>query len=97
MKFLTTLFSTAAFSYAMLVSGPTQASDDAQFKITVTNITQGEIFTPIMAASHRRGIKLFKLGDAASTELEMLAEGGDTGPLTNSLISAFLNLFICKS
>lgn len=88
MKFLTTFFSTTALLCTFLFSGTTMASDYSQYEITVTNITQGEIFTPIMATSHRRGTKLFKLGDAASTELEMLAEGGDTGPLTNSLISS---------
>ena len=88
MKLLTSIFSTAALSYALLLSGPTLAGDDAQFEVTVTNITQGEIFTPIMVASHRHGTKLFTLGEAASTELEMLAESGNTGPLSNALISS---------
>ena len=44
------------------------------YEVTVTNITQGEIFTPVMVASHP--------GDPASTELAMLAEGGDTAPLS---------------
>ena len=44
--------------------------------------------TPIMVASHGRGVNLFSTGEAASTELEMLAEGGDTGPLSERLEEA---------
>ena len=58
------------------------------FEVTVTNISQGEIFTPIMVASHRRGVKLFNLGEKASTELEMLAESGNTQPLTELLVNS---------
>ncbi len=74
---------------AVAVSAPVLADDDRKvFEVTVTNITQGEIFTPIMVASHPSGIKLFHLGAAASTSLEVLAESGDTQPLTASLIDA---------
>lgn len=57
------------------------------YEVTVTNVTQGEIFTPIMVASHPRGIRLFELGHPAGTELAMLAEGGDTGPLSALLMN----------
>ena len=60
--------------------------DDAKMlKVTITNITQGEIFTPILVASHKSGVKLFKLGSAVSAELEILAEGGNTQPLSDML------------
>lgn len=68
-------------------SGHALASDRHQrfFEVTVTNVTKGEIFTPIVAASHPRHVKIFELGSAATMELEMLAEGGDTGPLAEWL------------
>jgi hypothetical protein len=72
-----------AYSSTLLASGNGKA-----FEVTITNITKGEIFTPIMVASHGPGIKLFKLGKEASTELEILAEGGDTGPLSGRLKGA---------
>lgn len=72
-----------AYSSTLLASGNGKA-----FEVTITNITRGEIFTPIMVASHGPGIKLFRLGKKAGTELEMLAEGGDTGPLSERLASA---------
>ena len=60
---------------------------EQMYEVTVTNVTQGEIFTPIMVATHPGRVKLFELGAAASPELEMLAEGGDSGPLSEVLKS----------
>ena len=59
--------------------------DDAHFVVTITNLTQGQIFTPIVAASHKRSVKLFELGEPASEPLEILAEAGDTAPLRTML------------
>jgi len=56
-----------------------------RFEVTVTNLTNGQRFTPILVASHKQGLKLFELGQSASLQLETLAEDGDTGPLTNLL------------
>ncbi len=55
------------------------------YDVTITNITRGSFFTPILVASHRSGVSLFTLGQPASTELAALAEGGDTGPLEHVL------------
>lgn len=58
---------------------------DSFYEVTVTNITKGVVFTPIMVATTRKGDTLFRLGEAASIELETLAETGDPGPLQDSL------------
>jgi hypothetical protein len=60
-------------------------SDDhggKRFEVTVTNLTQGQRFTPILVATHKKGLRIFEPGHAASPQLETLAEDGDTGPLT---------------
>ena len=62
-------------------------NDAATFEVTVTNLTRGQTFTPILVASHKRGVSLFKLGDPASVALEILAEGGAVGPLETLLLS----------
>ena len=61
--------------------------DGRRFEVTVTNLTRGQQFTPILVVSHRRGVKLFELGSPASSQLETLAEEGNTGPL-KALLSA---------
>ncbi len=75
------LASTALFNTQVLASDRHSA-----YEVTITNITKGEIFTPIMVATHRKGIKLFATGAAAGPELEMLAESGDSGPLSSKLL-----------
>lgn len=69
----------AAISPAAFASGKV-------YEVTITNITRAQIFTPIMVASHRSGTKLFELGTPASDELEVLAESGNPGPLSDKLI-----------
>ncbi len=75
----------AAFAGAL---GMAAEDEGPSFEITVTNITGGQTFTPILAASHNRGVNLFTLGQPASVELEILAEAGDTGPLKTSLLKS---------
>jgi len=58
-----------------------------RFEVTVTNLTRGQQFTPILVASHKPGVKLFELGSPASPQLETLAEEGNTKPL-KTLLSA---------
>ncbi len=55
------------------------------YEITVTNVTKGQAFTPILAATHKRRVSLFEVGSPASPELAALAEGGDTS-LLNALL-----------
>jgi hypothetical protein len=66
-----------------------QESADAgrrgHYLVTVTNVTRGQTFTPILVATHRAGIRLFDLGQPASPELATLAEEGDTAPLAGRL------------
>lgn len=76
------LLASALFSSAAL------ADRTALYEITVTNITPGQNLTPILVVAHRRSQSLFTPGQPASESLAMLAEGGDTGPLTQDLEDA---------
>ncbi len=74
-----------ALCSSMLLSSVALADGSAGYKVTITNLTRAQAFTPILVASHRKGVKLFELGSVASDELSALAEGGDVVPLTNAL------------
>ena len=77
----------AILSGTLFFAGHAMASGGkGAYEVTITNVTQGEIFTPIMVATHPRGVKLFELGDSASTPLAILAESGDTAPLSDYLV-----------
>lgn len=71
---------------ASLISGAALARDRI-YEVTITNLSRGQTFTPILVASHTDAVRLFEPGQPASPELAILAEAGDTGPLTGLLLS----------
>lgn len=79
-------FSAGTLASAVLAAASlgVQAGDKV-YAVTITNITKAQIFTPIMVASHDDDTKLFTLGEAASSELETLAESGNPEPLADRL------------
>jgi Spondin_N len=62
------------------------------YEVTITNITHGQTFTPQLVVTHPGNAIIFRLGEPASPELEMLAESGDTGPLTNALSGVAMDI-----
>ena len=70
---------------SLAATGTAFAAGERTYEVTVTNITAGQAFTPIIAATHSSSIGFFELGQPASAELEMLAEGGNTMPLEDLL------------
>ena len=52
-----------------------------KYKVTITNLTRGQVFSPPIVIAHDSNFNLFTLGDPASDELAALAEGGATGLL----------------
>ena len=73
---------------AAMISGSVFADrDTSMYEVTITNISGGQTFTPILAATHARDVSIYEVGEPASAELEMLAEGGNTMPLQQYLDS----------
>lgn len=76
-----TTLATVTLSGAALASGKGRT-----FDVTITNLTRGQSFTPVLVVSHRPAKHLlFNAGEAASEELSALAEGGATDPLNDML------------
>ena len=65
-----------------LFSATSQAQD---LTITVTNLTHGIYFTPVITAAHDADTAIFTTTEAASAELEALAEGGDISGVSGLL------------
>ena len=55
------------------------------YDVTITNITSGQTFTPIIVLNHKKGVSLFTPGTPASGSLAILAESGNTGPLSDMM------------
>ena len=70
-----------------LLMGAAGVASAAEFEVTVTNLTRGQQFTPILVATHKAGVRLFNLGTAASPQLRTLAEEGNVGPMTALLLA----------
>ena len=68
-----------------LSTSPAMAND---FDVTVTNLTNGIYFTPLLMAAHDEMTHLYMEGMAASAHLQMMAEGGDISGLSMDLQSA---------
>ena len=82
----TQLFTVVAASAALILTfALPAASDDGPdlrtYRVTLVNLTDGQPFSPPVAATHRRGIHMFQVGGFASNQLAAIAQGGDQGPM----------------
>ena len=82
---ITVAFCSLFFATSAMADNYFSYKSNRSYEITVTNITKGQTFTPILAAAHKSTISFFELGEASSPELADLAESGNVGPL-NSLL-----------
>jgi hypothetical protein len=72
-------------STLLLASASAFAEESKTYAVTITNITAGQTFTPVLAATHSSDIAFFELGQPAIEELGILAESGNIGPLDDLL------------
>jgi hypothetical protein len=61
--------------------GPPGRSDARRYRVTVTNLTDGQPFTPPAVALHRPSVELFSVGEPANEAVGQVAENGNLGPL----------------
>ncbi|XQW86512.1 spondin domain-containing protein [Thalassotalea piscium] len=72
---------------AMFLASQTLNVNAQDLDIVVTNLTQGIYYTPLLIAAHDADSNVFKSGMEASSQLQMMAEGGDISGLS-TLLSA---------
>jgi len=58
------------------------------YKVTVTNLTKGISFTPLLAATHHRSLSFFNIGEMATQNIINIAEGGDISGLDQELMNS---------
>jgi len=71
----------------LFVSSSALADDyrSTTYAVTITNITSGQTFTPLLVATHKKSVSLFELGTPASKELATIAESGNIEPMATLL------------
>ena len=77
------LVAVGAVVVAMMVGQlPTGAAGRARtFEVTITNLTSGQPLTPPAVATHRRGLRIFEVGQPAFFGVKEIAENGNLDPL----------------
>jgi len=83
---IVSLFSISVFS-TNAIADDRYFAGAGYYKITITNLTRGSLFTPALAVTHKKGVSIFSEGAPASEALAQLAEGGITQALEESLIA----------
>lgn len=68
-------------------SVPAPAQSLPRYRVTITNLTKGQTFTPVLIATHTPATRIFAPGTVASPQLQVLAEEGDTAMLATLLRS----------
>jgi hypothetical protein len=79
---------TAGVIALCLTSTNAYAGGENHYQVTITNVTAGIAFTPLLVVTHKKGHPLFTLGEPASPELTRIAEGGDTMPMQEKLLNS---------
>jgi hypothetical protein len=61
------------------------ASDEhlRRYRVTLTNLTAGQPFSPPVAATHRPGLHMFEVGQQATDQLAAIAQDGNEAPMFN--------------
>lgn len=77
-----------AAALASMLAGPGAYADDVDgvrhYAVTITNVTRGQILSPVAVIAHDDNYRMFSLGSPASPELAMLAEEGSADMLLAS-------------
>lgn len=69
-------------------SAGTEGNNIATYEVTITNLAETQPISPPVAVTHRRAVRLFKAGNAASAGIEAIAENGDQSVAVGALSGA---------
>ena len=73
---------------ASLAAAEPAAASERTYRVTITNLTRGQVITPPAVIVHRSGFKLFEVNGESSPGLAELAETGNPGPLADEVVLA---------
>lgn len=62
---------------------PAALADSAggTYRVTLVNLTHGQPFSPPVAATHQKSIRMFTVGELATDELAAIAQDGNEAPM----------------
>lgn len=77
----------AASAMALIFFIPELARSEGgkTYKVTITNLTAGQPFTPPVLVTHTRRTSIFTVGEPSSKQIQAIAENGNSEPLLTAL------------
>jgi Spondin_N len=69
------------FGLAASSAGTAGSPAETTYQVTIRNLTSGQPFSPPVAATHRKAIRMFRVGHLASDELALIAQDGNEIPM----------------
>jgi hypothetical protein len=77
----------AFLGVSVCLASPDSAGADwgRTYRVTITNLTQGQPLTPPVLLTHSNKTDIFTLGEEASAEIQAIAENGNSAPLETAL------------
>ena len=70
----------------LLVPSLAKSDQGRTYEVTITNLTPGQAFTPPVLLTHSKKTGVFTIGEEASSEIQAIAENGNSTPLTDALV-----------
>jgi len=77
LKLLASVGLVAAAALAAVTTGYGSTPELSTYRVTLVNLTSGQPFSPPVAATHQKAIRMFEVGELASDELAAIAQAGD--------------------
>lgn len=87
-RLLVTATVLAALTLLLVPAAVADDDDVATYRVTITNLTDGQPLTPPVVATHSKRFQVFEVGDPARFELKEIAENGNNAPLLAALAGA---------
>lgn len=78
-------FTLVVMALTLFTSVPAMSDQGRTYKVTITNLTPGQAFTPPVVLVHSNSTGVFTLGDPASSDIQAIAENGNNTPLVDTL------------
>jgi hypothetical protein len=72
----------------LAVTPAAEAVPTRTYEVTIENLTDGQPFSPPIAATHKGGLTLFRVRRPASEGIQQIAENGNNGPMRAFLESS---------
>lgn len=79
------LLATVAMLVALVGATPALGGAERTYRVTITNLTDGQLLTPFVVATHSGSTTIFRPGEPASPGLQSLAENGGVPDLVAEL------------